>query len=307
MATDAPTTPRHWLFKSEPDVFSIDDLRRRRQAPWDGVRNYTARNFLRDQVAVGDLVLFYHSSTEPPGVVGLARIHGAARWDETAFDEAHDGYDPKSSPDNPRWVLVDVEFVAKFEVIVTLAALKADPTLASMLVVQRGQRLSIQPVERDHFERIIGLGGLGGLGDPGDPGGAARSEEATSSEGTAANGPLSPVEAATARPSTPATTVKSAVPRPIAKSSTPAATRAPAKASKLVPASKSATTKASKTATPKASKSASAKSSKTASTKSSKTASTKASAAASAKSSKTASTKSSKSPPAPSTRKAATR
>lgn len=156
----APAQPRHWLFKSEPDVFSLDDLRRKRRAPWDGVRNYTARNFLRDQVAVGDHVLFYHSSTEPPGIVGLARVASDARADETAFDPEHEGYDPKSSRESPRWVLVDVEFALAFPRIVTLAELKADPKLATMLVVQRGQRLSIQPVEAAHFAHVLGLAGV---------------------------------------------------------------------------------------------------------------------------------------------------
>lgn len=159
----APQTPRHWLFKSEPDVFSLADLRRKGRAPWDGVRNYTARNFLRDQVAIGDLILFYHSSTEPPGIVGLARVAGAARPDETAFDRKHDGYDPKSSPENPRWYLVDVEFVLELPRMIPLAELKADPKLATMLVVQRGQRLSVQPVEAAHFAHVLGLAGLAGV------------------------------------------------------------------------------------------------------------------------------------------------
>lgn len=160
----AETTSDHprpllWLMKSEPDVFSIDDLEREGSTPWDGVRNYQARNYMRDMMAVGDLVLFYHSNTAPPGIVGVARVIREAYPDPTAFDETSEVFDPKSSPTAPRWFLVDVGFVERWPRTVTLDELKADPALAEMLVVQRGQRLSIQPVEPVHFRHVLALGG----------------------------------------------------------------------------------------------------------------------------------------------------
>lgn len=145
-----------WLMKSEPDVYSIDDLARERRGQWEGVRNYQARNHLR-AMRKGDLALFYHSSTEPPGVAGLARICGEAREDATQFDPKSPYYDPKSSPDAPRWSLVDVEFVERFAALVTLARIKADPALEGMLVTRRGMRLSVQPVEPSHFCRVLEL------------------------------------------------------------------------------------------------------------------------------------------------------
>jgi predicted RNA-binding protein with PUA-like domain len=156
---------RYWLMKSEPDVFSIDDLERVGREPWDGVRNFQARNFMRDEMAVGDLVLFYHSNAKPPGVAGLARVATPAYPDPTAFDPDSEYYDPKSEADTPRWWLVEVEFVEKFAEYVSLDALKSeaesDPegALAGMLVVRRGQRLSVQPVERAHFARVLRLAG----------------------------------------------------------------------------------------------------------------------------------------------------
>jgi predicted RNA-binding protein with PUA-like domain len=155
---------RYWLMKSEPDVFSIDDLEHRKREPWDGVRNYQARNFMRDEMAVGDLVLFYHSNATPPGVAGVARIACAAYPDPSAFDPDSKYYDPKSDPDEPRWWLVDVEFVEKFAEVVSLDALKAaaktenDP-LDGMLVVRRGQRLSVQPVDKAHFIAVLRMAG----------------------------------------------------------------------------------------------------------------------------------------------------
>lgn len=148
---------RYWLMKSEPDVFSIDDLKRKGREPWDGVRNYQARNFMRDEMAVGDLVLFYHSNATPPGVAGLARVASAAYPDPSAFDPDSKYYDPNSDPDAPRWWLVDVEFVEKFAEFVSLDALKAaaKKELADMLVVRRGQRLSVQPVEKHHFAHVL--------------------------------------------------------------------------------------------------------------------------------------------------------
>ena len=144
----------YWLMKSEPDVYSIDDLERDGRAEWEGVRNYQARNFMREMKR-GDLVLFYHSNAKPPGVAGLAEVVGEARPDPHQFDPNSPYYDPKSKPDDPRWDLVEVGFVEKFEAPVPLAALKAEPALADMPVVRKGMRLSVMPIEKKHFQRVL--------------------------------------------------------------------------------------------------------------------------------------------------------
>lgn len=149
---------RYWLMKTEPDAFSIADLEHKTQAPWDGVRNPQARNHM-DAMKRGDLVLFYHSSCDPPGVVGIARVCAESHPDPTQFDPNSQYYDAKSKPEAPRWRMVDVEFVAKLPRMVTLEALKADPQLAEMIVVKR-TRLSVQPVDRAHFEYVLRMGGL---------------------------------------------------------------------------------------------------------------------------------------------------
>jgi predicted RNA-binding protein with PUA-like domain len=143
----------YWLMKSEPDVFSIDDLARLKRAPWDGVRNFQARNHMRD-MKVGDIVLFYHSSCEAIGVVGLARVVREAYPDHTQFDPKSDHCDPKSTRDDPRWSMVDVEFVEKLREPRSLQAMKDDPRLAGMLVTRKGSRLSVQPVEPRHALHI---------------------------------------------------------------------------------------------------------------------------------------------------------
>jgi predicted RNA-binding protein with PUA-like domain len=148
----------YWLMKSEPDLYSIDDLARECRGRWEGVRNYQARNYLR-QMQVDDLALFYHSSTTPPGVAGLARICAEARPDPTQFAPKSPYYDPKSTRDAPRWSLVDVEFVEKFSELVTLERIKADRALVGMLVTLRGMRLSVQPVDAAHFRRVLVLAG----------------------------------------------------------------------------------------------------------------------------------------------------
>jgi predicted RNA-binding protein with PUA-like domain len=148
----------YWLMKSEPDVYSIDHLARTGRGAWDGVRNYQARNHMRD-MRVSDLVLFYHSSTEPPGVAGIARVCREAYPDHTQFDPKSDHYDPKSKRDAPRWLMVDVEMVEKLPALVSLAALKADAALEGMLAIRPGMRLSVQPVEKAHFQRVLELGG----------------------------------------------------------------------------------------------------------------------------------------------------
>lgn len=147
--------------KSEPDVFSLDDLCR---APgqvtgWEGVRNYQARNFMRDDMRVGDRVLYYHSNCDCVGVAGIAEIAREAYPDPSAWDPASHYHDPKSSPANPRWVMVDVRFVEAFARTVTLAELKAHHGLSQMAVVQKGQRLSVQPVTEDEFRIVVEMAG----------------------------------------------------------------------------------------------------------------------------------------------------
>jgi predicted RNA-binding protein with PUA-like domain len=145
---------RYWLMKSEPDVYSIDDLARDGTTSWSGVRNYQARNFMRDDMKVGDLVLFYHSNAEPPGVAGIAKVVRTAHPDLTALDPRSPYHDPKATPENPIWQMVDVGFVAAFKRLVSLDDLRTDPALADMLVIKRGMRLSVQPVDPAHFKRI---------------------------------------------------------------------------------------------------------------------------------------------------------
>jgi predicted RNA-binding protein with PUA-like domain len=153
---------KHWLFKSEPDEFSFEDLKRRKlkTEPWNGVRNYQARNFMRDGMQVGDLALFYHSNTALPGIAGLVKISRTAYPDPTQFDPSSDYYDPKSDPANPRWLMVDVTWHADFAQFVSLQQLKDDPRLTDMLILRRGNRLSVTPVEPRHFQRLCELGGV---------------------------------------------------------------------------------------------------------------------------------------------------
>lgn len=149
----------YWLMKSEPDEFSIDDLKSRpgRREPWDGVRNYQARNMLRDEMKKGDQAFFYHSNCDTPGIVGIVRIAREGYPDPTAFDPEDDHFDPKSDPDNPRWYLVDVEFVRKLDRVITLAELKAEPALENMPLTRRGNRLSVMPVTEAEWEHILGM------------------------------------------------------------------------------------------------------------------------------------------------------
>lgn len=151
-------TRRYWLMKSEPGVYSIDDLERDRRTGWEGVRNYQARNFMRDEMKVGDLILFYHSSSEPPGVAGIAKVARAAYPDPSQFDRKSPYFDAKSDRSAPRWMMVEVELVEKLAAIVTLETLKNDPSLEGMLVTRKGQRLSVQPVDAAHFTRVLKLG-----------------------------------------------------------------------------------------------------------------------------------------------------
>lgn len=145
---------KYWLFKSEPDEFSIEDLEKVQRESWGGVRNYQARNFMRDQMQVGDEVLFYHSSCPRPGVVGVAKIVKTAYPDPSAFDQKSDYYDPKSDPEKPRWLTVDVEFLKKFKRVVELKELRENPELENMLILRKGNRLSVTPVEKREFQVI---------------------------------------------------------------------------------------------------------------------------------------------------------
>lgn len=147
---------RHWLMKSEPDVFSIDDLQRDGPSWWDGVRNYQARNFMRDDMRVGDAVLFYHSNAKPPGVAGLARVSAEATPDSTSWDPGSEYYDPKSTPQAPRWWHVQVEYVAHFPRLLSLAELREVPELADMPLLNKS-RLSIQPLSPEAYECICAL------------------------------------------------------------------------------------------------------------------------------------------------------
>lgn len=149
---------RYWLMKSEPDVYSIDDMERDGTEFWDGVRNYQARNFMRE-MAPGDLAFFYHSNAKPPGVAGLVEIVGEARPDPTQFEEGGKYFDPKSKPEDPRWSVVDMKFVEKFAAVLPLRALKDEPALSGMLVAQKGSRLSVQPVDKAHFKHVLKMAG----------------------------------------------------------------------------------------------------------------------------------------------------
>jgi len=147
----------HWLMKSEPDAFSIDDLKRKKREAWDGVRNYQARNFMRDGMRPGDKVFFYHSNCAVPGIVGLAEVATDAYPDPSQFDPKSKYFDPGSSRDNPRWMLVDVKFVKKLKRAISLDEMKNDPALADMPLLRKGNRLSVMPVDAAHWKYILGL------------------------------------------------------------------------------------------------------------------------------------------------------
>lgn len=154
-------TDRHfWLVKSEPGAFSFDDLvgSPRKTTGWDGVRNYQARNFMRDGMKQGDLVLFYHSNAEPTAVMGVAQVVREAYPDHTAFDRNDPHYDPRSERDAPTWMMVDLRAAERFMHPVTLAELRAEPGLEQMALLQRGSRLSVQPVTAEEFRIVRRLG-----------------------------------------------------------------------------------------------------------------------------------------------------
>lgn len=146
---------RYFLLKSEPNCFSIDDLARDGQTSWTGVRNYQARNILRDDMKVGDLCFFYHSNCEEPGIVGLMKVASEALPDMTALDIDDEHYDPKSTLENPIWITRTMEFVEKFPRIFTLTEIKNIPELAGMEVARKGSRLSVNKVDKQDFEYIL--------------------------------------------------------------------------------------------------------------------------------------------------------
>lgn len=148
---------RYWLMKSEEDVYSIRDLERDGTTHWEGVRNYEARNIMRDEMRPGDGVLFYHSNADPPGVAGLARVAREGYPDSYAFDRKSPYYDPKSDPESPRWFMVDVAFGEAFDEVVTLEEIRKTPELGEMALVKR-PRLSVQPVAKEEFQLIRKMG-----------------------------------------------------------------------------------------------------------------------------------------------------
>lgn len=145
----------YWLIKSEAKMYSIDDLKRDKRVAWTGIRNYQARNFMRDGMKIGDLCLFYHSNSEPSGVYGVAKVVSAPHADVTAQDTHDEHYDPKATKEHPIWMCVDVQFVQKFKAPLSLVQMRADSKLHGMLLLQPGSRLSVMPVSKQHFQHIL--------------------------------------------------------------------------------------------------------------------------------------------------------
>ena len=148
-------TMNYWLMKSEPSTYSIDDLKQDKVTQWEGVRNYQARNFMRDRMKVGDSVLFYHSNAKPPGIIGLASVVKEAYPDYFAWDTQSNYFDPKASTKNPIWQMVDIQFKQKFSTLISLDQLKQHTHLEGLLVTKKGSRLSVQPVEEKHYQYIV--------------------------------------------------------------------------------------------------------------------------------------------------------
>lgn len=150
---------KYWLMKSEPSAFSIDTLEQlpKQTTAWDGVRNYQARNMMRDEMQIGDLAFFYHSNCEVPGIVGIVEICSKTHPDQTQFDPKSKYYDPKATPDKPIWWLVDVKFKRKFKHIISLDMLKANPHLADLLILRKGNRLSITPMSHEQWQIISSI------------------------------------------------------------------------------------------------------------------------------------------------------
>ena len=151
---------KFWLFKSEPSEFSLEDLKNSKNQTtlWDGVRNYQARNFLRDEIKKGDGILFYQSSTDPLAIVGYCEVVKEAYPDHTQFDKKNDHFDEKADPKNPTWFMVDIKLIEEFKKPVTLELIKSIPKLKNMKLIQRGQRLSIQPVTKSEWDEILKMG-----------------------------------------------------------------------------------------------------------------------------------------------------
>lgn len=153
---------RYWLMKSEPEAFSIDDLKNCPNSTdfWDGVRNYQARNMMRDQMKPGDLAFFYHSNCKVPGIVGVMEVVSEPYADRTALDPDSKYHDPKATEDNPRWFAVDLQFKEKFDGVISLESLKNNPALSEMRLVKKGNRLSVMPVEPEEWDEILGMKAL---------------------------------------------------------------------------------------------------------------------------------------------------
>jgi len=150
---------KYWLMKNEPEDYSVDDLERAGTDYWDGIRNYQVRNFMRDEMSVGDQAFFYHSNCKVPGIFGIMEIASEAYPDHTAWDPNEHYYDPRSTPESPVWLMVDVKFIHKFEHPVTLKVLRTHPELSEMRILHRGNRLSVTPWTREHWNCILGLTG----------------------------------------------------------------------------------------------------------------------------------------------------
>lgn len=156
-----PRAKRYWLMKCEPEAYTIEDLERDGSTTWEGVRNFQARNSMRDDMKVGDGVLFYASNAEPSGITGVAEVAREGYPDPYAFQKGHKYYDEKSDPENPTWYMVDIRFVERFPEIIPLATLKETRGLEKMVVTQKGSRLSVQPVTKKEFEIVLKLGRKG--------------------------------------------------------------------------------------------------------------------------------------------------
>lgn len=148
----------YWLIKSEESCYSIDDIARDNKTAWSGIRNYQARNFMTNEMKIGDEALFYHSNGKPSGAVGIVKVMSKPYPDPTQFDKKDEHFDPKACKDKPIWYVVDMQFVKKFKRPVMLPEIKIDPSLKGIPVTQKGNRLSVQPVSKTHFERIVELG-----------------------------------------------------------------------------------------------------------------------------------------------------
>ena len=145
----------YWLMKSEPNDYSIDDLAHDKKTHWDGVRNYQARNMMRDKMQLGDLIFFYHSNIKPPGIVGVMEVCSTPYPDHTAFDPADKHYDIKSDPEEPRWIMVDVKFKQKFDRLISIDELRQQKELQNMMILRKGNRLSITPVTKQEWQAIL--------------------------------------------------------------------------------------------------------------------------------------------------------